>query len=196
MNSRLGEGLIFGNMSWSECSTLPPLAKAAGDGRTGQSGAPPDRHCACLVHATSAYPLGFWEVERWSALSSSCTRQSGATPDSPVPSDFCTLTSTFALFIVEHILQSTVGIGSRCSTGSPDSPVAHRTVQWHTGLSGEYSGAHLHFSREWLLHFLYDLVHRTLSDAPLFSTLKSFCSNKIVSLTWFLSWFVLNLMHL
>jgi hypothetical protein len=43
---------------------------------------------------------------------------------------------------------------------------------------------------------LYGLVHRTLSGVPIFSTLKSFCSNKIVSLTWFFSWFVLNLMHL
>jgi hypothetical protein len=51
----------------------------------------------CPVHATSAYPLGFRAVDRWSALSSSCTRQSGATPDSPVPSDFVALTSVAIL---------------------------------------------------------------------------------------------------
>jgi hypothetical protein len=29
-----------------------------------------------------------------------------------------------------HALESTVGRGSRCSAGAPDSPVAHRTVWW------------------------------------------------------------------
>jgi hypothetical protein len=44
--------------------------------------------------------------------------------------------------------------------------------------------------------FLSGGVHRTVAGPPIFSTLKSFCSNKIVSLTWFFTWFVLNLMHL
>jgi hypothetical protein len=43
----------------------------------------------CPVRATLARPLGFGAVDRWSALSSCCTGQSGATPDSPVTSDFC-----------------------------------------------------------------------------------------------------------
>jgi hypothetical protein len=63
----------------------------------------------CPVRATSAQLLGFRAVDRWSALSSCCTGQSGATPDSPVPSNFCALTSAFALFTVERLLQSTVG---------------------------------------------------------------------------------------
>jgi hypothetical protein len=91
---------------------------SAGDGRTGQSGAPSDspvRHRTvtvhCQVRATSAQPLGFGAVDRWGALSSCCTGQSGATPDSLVPSDFCTLTSAFALFTAERLLQSTVGAG-------------------------------------------------------------------------------------
>jgi hypothetical protein len=45
------------------------------------------------VRATSARPSGFGAVDRWSALSFCCTEQSGATPDSPVTSDFCVLTS-------------------------------------------------------------------------------------------------------
>jgi hypothetical protein len=38
-------------------------------------------------------------------------------------------------------------------------------------------------------------VHRTVSGVPNFSTLKSFAPFLIVSLTGFLSWFMLNLMH-
>jgi hypothetical protein len=63
----------------------------------------------CPVRATSAQPLGFGAVDRWSALSSCCTRQSGATPDSPVPFEFYVLTSAFALLTSERLLQSIVG---------------------------------------------------------------------------------------
>jgi hypothetical protein len=42
----------------------------------------------CPVRATSARPLGFGAVDHWSTLSFCCTGQSGATPDSPVTSDF------------------------------------------------------------------------------------------------------------
>jgi hypothetical protein len=47
-------------------------------------------------------------------------------------------------------------------------PGAPDTVRWHTGQSG----------------------------APIFSTLKDLLRFFIESLTWFLSWFVLNLVHL
>jgi hypothetical protein len=47
----------------------------------------------CPVRATSAQPLGFGAFDHWGALSSCCTGQSGATPYSPVPSDFPVLTS-------------------------------------------------------------------------------------------------------
>jgi hypothetical protein len=84
----------------------------------------------CPVHATSAHPLGFWAVDRWSCLSSCCTGQHGATPDSPVPSDFCALTSavtlqrTVALCRVDRwrrelLLRWLTGQ----SGGTPDSPV-------------------------------------------------------------------------
>jgi hypothetical protein len=34
-----------------------------------------------------------------------------------------------ALFMCHPLLQSTIGASSRCSAGTPDSPVAHRTVR-------------------------------------------------------------------
>jgi hypothetical protein len=79
------------------------------------------RHRTVSVHypvrATSVQPLGFEAVDRW-------------TPDSPVHFDFCARTSVAVLFTSDI---STVGrwrAGSRCSAGSLDSPVAHRTVWW------------------------------------------------------------------
>jgi hypothetical protein len=54
------------------------VGKAAGDGRIGQSGAPPDRHCS-LFDALPHHPTV--RVRSWStveALSSCGTRQSGA----------------------------------------------------------------------------------------------------------------------
>jgi hypothetical protein len=74
--------------------------KSAGDG--------PVRHRTitvhCLVHATSAQPLGFGAVDRWGLLSSSCTGQSDATPDSPVPSNFCASDSVAALLLLQSRL--------------------------------------------------------------------------------------------
>jgi hypothetical protein len=52
----------------------------------------------CPVRAMSARPLGFGAVDHWRRLSFCCTRQSGATPDIPVTSDFCALTFVTALF--------------------------------------------------------------------------------------------------
>jgi hypothetical protein len=84
----------------------------------------------CPVRATSAQSLGFGAVDRWSCLSSCCTGPSGATPDSPVPSDFCALTSVGTLFTTECFCSRPLAPVSRCPGGSPDSPVAHRTVRW------------------------------------------------------------------
>jgi hypothetical protein len=72
----------------------------------------------CPVHATSAQPLGFGDGRPLEPLSSCCTGQSGATPDSSVLSDFCALTSN------KHCssLQSTVGAQGAVA------PLAHRTV--------------------------------------------------------------------
>jgi hypothetical protein len=82
----------------------------------------------CTVRATSAQPLGFLAVDHWRRMSSSCTGQSGATPDSPVPSDFCALTSAEALFTAERFCSRPLAPVSRCSAGSPDSLVAHLPV--------------------------------------------------------------------
>jgi hypothetical protein len=73
--------------------------------------------------------------------------------------------------------------GSHCSAGSPNSPV-------------NYSGACPEDTREWLVRWLPGLVHQTVSGAPLGSTLSILLQFLIVSLTEFVSWFVLNLMHL
>jgi hypothetical protein len=92
----------------------------------------------CPVRATSARSLGFGDVDRWSSLYFCCTGQSGASPDSPVNSDFCV-----ALFATVHF----------CSR-----PLARREplLRWLTGQSGatpdssvNYSGARLLNSREW-----------------------------------------------
>jgi hypothetical protein len=99
----------------------------------------------CPVRATSACPVGFGAVDRWSHLSFCCTGQSGATPDSPVTSDFCALTSVATLFI-------TVPLRSR--------PLACREplLSWLTGQSGgtpdrpmNYSGARPEETREWMV---------------------------------------------
>jgi hypothetical protein len=151
----------------------------------------------CPAHATSAQPLRFRAVDRWRRLSSSCTGQSGATPDSLVPSDFCALTSAASLF-------TTVALHGR--------PLARREplFRWFTGQSGgtpdspvNYSGACLQNSREWLVwrapgpvHRTVSSAHRTLSGAPKNITLYVLLQFLIESLTEFLSWFMLNLMHL
>jgi hypothetical protein len=114
----------------------------------------------CPVRARSARLLGFGAVDHWSALSSCCIGQSSATLDSPVPSDFCA-----ALFITVHLTNR---------------PLTCREplLRWLTGQSGgtpdslvNYSGARMQNSREWPVHLLAGLVHRTLSGAPKNSTL-------------------------
>jgi hypothetical protein len=89
-----------------------------------------------------------------------------AAPDSPVTSDFCALTFAAALFTTVHLSSRPLArrepllrwlIGE--SGGTPDSPV-------------NYSGARPEETREWLVHWLPGLVHRTMSGAPLGSTLS------------------------
>jgi hypothetical protein len=77
-------------------------------------GAPnsPVRHrtgtVGCLVRCHVTQPLGFRAKSTVGALSPCGTGQSCATPDSPVPSDFATLTSAAALFTRQVLLQSTI----------------------------------------------------------------------------------------
>jgi hypothetical protein len=84
----------------------------------------------CPLCATSAQPLGFRAVDRWSRLSSCCTKQSGATPDSPVASDFCALTSAATLFTIVALHSRSLARREpllRLLTGQSG---AHRTVWW------------------------------------------------------------------
>jgi hypothetical protein len=59
-----------------------------------------------------------------------------------------------------------------------------------------YSGARPGETREWLVEMVLGLGHRTLSGAPLAAHSQVFAPNLFESPTEFLSWFVLNLMHL
>jgi hypothetical protein len=88
---------------------------AAGDGRTGQSGAAPDslvRHrtdtVQCPVRHHITQPLGFGAESTVGALSSCGTGQSGAPPDSLVPSNFAALTSVVVLCCTVHPSESTI----------------------------------------------------------------------------------------
>jgi hypothetical protein len=68
------------------------------------------------------------------ALTSGGTGQSGAAPDrhcslSGAPLT-CAPTSATNCSAVRGTVQSTVAPKSCCSSGAPDSPVAHRTVRW------------------------------------------------------------------
>jgi hypothetical protein len=106
----------------------------AGDGRTGQSGAPPDSvRCAtgqCPVRRHVILPLGLGAGRSLEALSSCGTGQSGATPDSPVPLWSSTLTSTVCTVLHWSLLESTIARRQPLlywrtgqSGGAPDSPV-------------------------------------------------------------------------
>jgi hypothetical protein len=89
----------------------------------------------CLVCRHVTQPLGFGAESTVGALSSCNTGQSGATPDSLVPSNFTALTSVAVLCCTVHPSESTVG---------PREPL----LCWLTGQSGgtpdslvNYSGA-------------------------------------------------------
>jgi hypothetical protein len=106
-------------------TTSIDVGEVAGDGRTGQSGAPPDRHYS-LFGALPRHPTV--RVRSWSNVGGFVflrhrtvrwhTGQSGA------PLTSC---SDFGRGTV-YFEESTVGADSHCSAGSPDSPVAHWIV--------------------------------------------------------------------
>jgi hypothetical protein len=83
-----------------------------------------------------------------------------AAPDSSVTSDFCV-----ALFTTVDSAQSTVGVQGAVA------PLAHRTVRWHTGQSGELLRSAPLNSQEWLVRRVPGLVHPTESGVPKISTL-------------------------
>jgi hypothetical protein len=137
--------------------------------------------CPVRRHVTQL--LGFGAGSTVGALSSCGTGQSGT---------LWLRCSDFYRGTVGHCstLQSRpLALDSRC-------PLTHRTVRW---IIVERA---LEFSRVVGWHLYGPGAPDTVrwrtgqSGATFFSTLDSFCSNIIVSLTWFFSWFVLNLMHL
>jgi hypothetical protein len=154
-----------------------PLGVAPIDGRTGQSGAPPDI-VRCASHITQ--PLGFgrrWPLE---ALSSSGTGQSGAPRDkycslsgAPLTS---VLTSTVYYSAVRALCSQPLRWRAVAPLGAPDSPVAHRTVRWIIAewrwrnpkmKSSEVYGPGAPDTVRW---------HTGQSDAPDQGTLRFFCS--------------------
>jgi hypothetical protein len=74
---------------------------------------------------TSAQPLGFGAGQPLEALSSCCTRQSGATPDNLVPSDFCAALFHSDISTVDCWMsrEPLLGWFTGQSDGTPDSPV-------------------------------------------------------------------------
>jgi hypothetical protein len=81
-------------------------------------------HVQCLVRCHVTQPLGFGAKSTVGALSSCGTRQSGA-----------------PLTLLLRLLHDTVAHCSSCQSRPLRELVvallAHRTVQWHTGQSGE-----------------------------------------------------------
>jgi hypothetical protein len=136
----------------------------------------------CAVRCHVSRPLGFGASRPFEALSSCGTGHSGA-PWLPA----------VTLFICES---RPLRAENRCSAGSSDSLVAHRTVQWiiveRAFVFSRVAGWHMYSpgapdTVRW---------HTRQSGAPILSTPKFFALFQIESLTWISYWFVLNLMHL
>jgi hypothetical protein len=106
-------------------------------------------------------------------------------PDSPVTSDFCDGT-------VHYCSSAQSAVGAQGAVA----PLAHRTVWCTPDSPVNYSGERPAETREWPIWKCTGLVHRIVSGAPQISTLYVLLQFLIESLTEFLSWFVLNLMHL
>jgi hypothetical protein len=130
----------------------------------------------CPVCATSARR---WGLERLT-IEILCLV---VAPDSPVRSFFVAwhLTSTLCAFTVYAVDRWAPDY--RCSVGSPDSLV-------------NYCGARPRKTREWPVGMVLGLRHRILSGAPLAAQSQVVAPNFVESPTWFLSWFMFNLMHL
>jgi hypothetical protein len=84
----------------------------------------------CASHVTQLLGFDRWSSDMWA------TGQSGGAPDrscslSGAPSGACSnSTRAVALFTIHcRLLETTFGAVSRCSAGTPDSPVLHRTVR-------------------------------------------------------------------
>jgi hypothetical protein len=147
-------------------------------------------HCSLSGARHVSYLLGFGAVDCWRLLSSSGTRQSSGTPGMSGNlwlrcSDFCA-----ALFITVHICSRPLTRREPLLHWLTGQPGAHRTVRWIIA-----EGAH------------------EIPESGLFVGCLAWCTGQcpvchlaahshvllqilFVSLTEFLSWFVLNFMHL
>jgi hypothetical protein len=126
----------------------------------------------CPMRCHIAQPLGFGARLTFGALSPCGTGQSGATPDSvrcASDSTALTLRALFFTVLCQRLLQSTVGASSRCSTGTPDSPV-------------NYSGAWLNFPESgWFIFVrIWCTGHCPVRQSTAHSSL---CSGSVLSLT-------------
>jgi hypothetical protein len=80
-------------------------------------------HCPVRRHVTE--PLGFWSSRSLAPLSSCGTGQFGA----PLTLRLLLFVHYSSLFTGQRLLQSTVARVSRCSGGTPDSPVNYSGVR-------------------------------------------------------------------
>jgi hypothetical protein len=110
-------------------TTNKPLGKAAVDGRTGQSGAPPRHPTVRVLTQSTVGELVFL----WHRTVRCATGQVLFTVWCASGSVALTLR---ALFICHPLLQSTVGASSRCSTGTLDSPVNYSGARLEKSESG------------------------------------------------------------
>jgi hypothetical protein len=128
----------------------------------------------------------YWGLERLT-VGSVCPV---AAPDSPVCSDLLLWLLPAHCLLHCLLLQSTVANSDRCSVGSPYMSGAHRTVRWiiaERPLENPESEL-FEWSSAWCTG------HCPVRHVQ--HTLKSFAPNLFESPTEFLSWFILNLMHL
>jgi hypothetical protein len=102
-------------------------------------------HCSVSGACHVSCPLGFGAVDHWRPLSSSCTGQSGGTPDMSGASWHCC--SDFWPRIV-HFCILPLRAGDHCSVGSPDtvrctpdSPVNYSGAPLWKPESGQFIGA-------------------------------------------------------
>jgi hypothetical protein len=122
----------------------------------------------CPVRRHVTQQLGFGAKSTVGALSSCSTGQSDA---------FWLSVMTSALHCACCQSRPLARV-NRCSAGTLDSPVAHRTVRWIIA-----EGACVFPESGWLTLVRSGCTGQ--SGVPFFSALKSFCSVEFVSLTWF-----------
>jgi hypothetical protein len=131
----------------------------------------------CPVRATSACAVGVWSRRPLEHLSCSCTGQSDATPDMSgvlwlLCSELC-----HTLFTTVYFWQTTVG------ARLPLLRWITRHIRCTLDSLVNYSRAHPEETREWPVRLVLGLVNRTLSGAPLGSTLSSLAPNIVKSPT-------------